>query len=114
MRGNGPGAGARGDGAEAGSGAEAVVYEDAGAYQDGNVLAGPLSEVFGVDVTRAAVRCTACGLAGPLPGLRVYSHAQGAVARCPGCEHVVLRLVIGNGTAWLDLRGTVGLRVPLA
>ena len=44
MRGNGPGAGARGDGAEAGSGAEAVVYEDAGAYQDGNVLAGPLSE----------------------------------------------------------------------
>ncbi|WP_236009481.1 DUF6510 family protein [Actinomadura physcomitrii] len=101
-------------GAGAGTRAEAVVYEDTGAYQDGNALAGPLSEVFGVDVTRAAVRCTACGLAGPLPRLRVYTHAPGAVARCPRCEHVVLRLVLGNGTAWLDLRGTVGLRVPLA
>ncbi|HEU5033001.1 MAG TPA: DUF6510 family protein [Spirillospora sp.] len=112
MRAEGAGAGAaRGGGVP---GAEAVVYEDTRAYQDGNALAGPLSEVFGVDVTRAAVRCTACGLAGPLPGLRVYAHAPGAVARCPGCEHVVLRLVLGNGTAWLDLRGTVGLRVPLA
>ncbi|MDL4817088.1 DUF6510 family protein [Actinomadura opuntiae] len=95
-------------------GRQAVVYEDTGAYQDGNALAGPLSEVFGVDVTRAAVRCTACGLAGPLPALRVYSRAPGAVARCPGCENVVLRLVIGDGTAWLDLRGTVCLRIPLA
>ncbi|QKG18487.1 DUF6510 family protein [Actinomadura verrucosospora] len=106
-----------GGGAVAGGtvpGREAVLYEDTGAYQDGNALAGPLSEVFGVDVTLAAVRCTECGLAGPLPGLHVYMRAPGAVARCPGCEHVVLRLVIGDGTAWLDLRGTVGLRVPLA
>nr|WP_241564819.1 DUF6510 family protein [Nonomuraea polychroma] len=35
------------------------------------------------------------------------------VARCPGCAEVVLRLVRGLGTAWLDLRGAVSLRVSL-
>ncbi|WP_188189598.1 DUF6510 family protein [Nonomuraea sp. SYSU D8015] len=37
----------------------------------------------------------------------------GLVARSPGCAEVVLRLVRGLGTAWLDLRGAVSLRVSL-
>jgi hypothetical protein len=84
------------------------------AYTDGNSLAGPLREVFAVDVTAATGRCAGCGLASPVAALRVYGPAPGLVARCPGCGEVVLRLVRGPDAAWLDLRGTVHLRIPLA
>jgi hypothetical protein len=83
-------------------------------YQDGNALAGPLAELFAVDLTAATAQCTACGDTGPMAALRVYPHAPGMVARCARCDHVVLRLVRGPDTAWLDLRGTVSLRIPLA
>jgi Family of unknown function (DUF6510) len=83
-------------------------------YQDGNVLAGPLAELFAVDLTAAIAQCTECGATGPTAALRVYPHAPGMVARCPQCDHVVLRLVRGPDTAWLDLRGTVSLRIPLS
>jgi hypothetical protein len=82
-------------------------------YEDGNALAGPLREIFTVDVTGAVVHCAGCGLTGPVATLRVYTHAPGAVARCPGCEEVVLRLVRTPDSAWLDLRGTVSLHIPL-
>lgn len=82
-------------------------------YRDGNALAGPLSELFAVDVTAAEGRCGHCGLAGPVAALHVYGPEPGLVARCPGCAEVMLRLVRGPGAAWLDLRGTVSLRIPL-
>jgi len=86
-------------------------------YEDGNALAGPLREIFAVDITVATVRCASCGLTGPVATLKVYGQAgraPGSVARCPGCEAVLLRLVRGPNTAWLDLRGTVSLQIPLA
>jgi hypothetical protein len=82
-------------------------------HLDGNALAGPLGEIFAVDLTRAVGRCASCGLTGPVASLRVYGPEPGLVARCPGCEEVILRLVKTPGTAWLDLRGTVSLRIPL-
>jgi hypothetical protein len=82
-------------------------------YEDGNALAGPLGEIFAVDVTRASARCANCGTTGPVAALQVYSHAPGLVARCPGCAAVVMRLVRSPDAAWLDLRGTVRLRIPL-
>ncbi|MEV1168029.1 DUF6510 family protein [Nonomuraea sp. NPDC049784] len=82
-------------------------------HLDGNALAGPLGEIFAVDVTAATGRCAGCGLTGPVASLRVYGPEPGLVARCPGCDEVILRLVRGPGTAWLDLRGTVSLRVDL-
>ncbi|MEQ7009267.1 DUF6510 family protein [Actinopolymorpha sp. B17G11] len=82
-------------------------------YVDGNALAGPLREVFAVDVTAATSRCAGCGRTGPVATLHVYTHAPGLVGRCPGCDGVVLRLVRGPESAWLDLRGCVFLRVPL-
>ncbi|MFF4553892.1 DUF6510 family protein [Streptomyces sp. NPDC001422] len=88
------------------------AYDD-DAHEDGNVLAGPLSEVFAVDLTVAVATCTGCGSAGPVARLRVYGRGPGLIARCPDCAHVVLRLVRGPGTAWLDLRGTVSLRIAL-
>ena len=80
---------------------------------DGNALAGPLREIFAVEVTSAIGRCAGCGRIGALATLRVFSRAPGLVARCPGCDAVMLRLVRGPDRAWLDLRGTVSLQIPL-
>ncbi|HEU4539732.1 MAG TPA: DUF6510 family protein [Jiangellaceae bacterium] len=82
-------------------------------YEDGNALAGPLREVFAVDVTTAVGQCASCGNTGAVATLRVYSRAPGWVARCPNCEEVVLRYVRGPATGWLDVRGAVNLRIPL-
>ncbi|MFA1539418.1 DUF6510 family protein [Actinomadura monticuli] len=82
-------------------------------FTDGNAIAGPLAEVFAVDVTAAGSRCAHCGRTGPVAELRVYGRAPGFVARCPGCDHVVLRLVRGRDTVWLDMRGTVSLSIPV-
>ena len=82
-------------------------------YLDGNTLAGPLREIFAADITVAIGRCAGCGRVGAVATLRVYAHAPGLVARCPECDSVVLRLVRGPDRAWLDLRGTVSLEVPL-
>ncbi|HEX6235520.1 MAG TPA: DUF6510 family protein [Jiangellaceae bacterium] len=83
-------------------------------YEDGNALAGPLREVFAVDVTTAVGRCASCGHTGAVAALRVYSRAPGWVARCPNCDEVVLRYVRSPAAAWLDTRGAVSLRFPLA
>lgn len=81
-------------------------------HEDGNVMAGPLREIFAVDLTAAGSQCVHCGLSNPVAALRVYSRAPGLVARCPGCGAVVLRLVRTPDSVWLDLRGTVSLRIP--
>jgi hypothetical protein len=82
-------------------------------YLDGNVLAGPLREVFGVDLTTAGTRCVGCGQAAHVAELRVFTDAPGLVARCSGCDNVIMRLVRTPDAAWLDLRGTTALRVPV-
>jgi DNA-directed RNA polymerase subunit RPC12/RpoP len=88
-------------------------HADQPGHLDGNALAGPLSELFAVDVTAATGRCVNCGRSGPIASLRVYSRAPGMVARCPRCDQVILRLVRTPDAAWLDLTGTVSLRVRL-
>lgn len=82
-------------------------------YVDGNALAGPLREVFTVDATVALSSCASCGRTGAVAELRVYTRAPGLVARCPGCEEVVLRITRAPASAWLDLRGAASLRIPL-
>ncbi|WP_407952017.1 DUF6510 family protein [Plantactinospora sonchi] len=82
-------------------------------YLDGNMLAGPLAEVFAVDLTTATGRCASCGRTGPVAGLRIYANAPGVVARCPSCQEVILRLVRTPTSAWLDLRGATFLQVPM-
>jgi hypothetical protein len=82
-------------------------------HLDGNVLAGPLGELFTVDLSVATGRCEGCGLVGPLAGLHVYDRAPGLVGRCPACSGVMLRLVRTPDRVWLDLRGTRYLAVPM-
>lgn len=80
---------------------------------DGNMLAGPLREIFAVDVTVARGRCAGCGRVDVVAELRVYADAPGLVARCPSCDAVMLRLVRSPDRAWLDLRGAVALEMPM-
>ena len=82
-------------------------------WTDGNALAGHLHDVVRVDVTAAIGRCTKCGRTAAMAEVRVFDHAPGVVARCPTCDHVLLRLVRGPGRAWLDLRGLTYLQLPV-
>jgi hypothetical protein len=82
-------------------------------HLDGNDMLGPLAEIFAVDVSTAVAPCTNCRQPNVVAELHVYGgpNAPGLVARCPGCEHVVLRLVRGPASAWLEVSGT--LRIPM-
>ena len=82
-------------------------------HTDGNALAGPLSELFAVDLTAAATRCVGCGRRSHLAELHLYGSGPGLVARCPGCHDPVVRLVRTPEHFILDLRGTLSLSVPL-
>jgi ribosomal protein S27E len=82
-------------------------------WTDGNALAGPLHDVLCVEVSTAIGRCTGCGRTAPMAEVRVFDHAPGVVARCPGCGQVLVRLVRGPGRAWLDLRGLTYLQLPV-
>jgi hypothetical protein len=77
---------------------------------DGNALAGPLSEVFAVEVTTAVARCRGCGRSSAVAELAVYGPEPGLVGRCPGCADVLMRVVRRPGEVWLDLGGISALR----
>jgi hypothetical protein len=54
-------------------------------------------------MTTTSGRCTACGLTSVVAELRVYMQAPGAVARCPGCEGVLMVIVTGAGRRHVKL-----------
>jgi hypothetical protein len=74
-------------------------------HRDGNAAAGPLSEVFGFDITGALVQCGGCGGQASLAEAHLYAGGPGLVMRCSGCDHVLLRLVLDESTGWLDMAG---------
>jgi hypothetical protein len=80
---------------------------------DGNAMAGDLREIFAVDVTSADFVCVGCGHRAAVATLRLWGPAPGTVARCPGCDDVVLRLVRTPDRIILDARGAVRLELPL-
>ena len=74
-------------------------------YLDGNAAAGELSRIFAMDVTVAQGRCANCGAIKRFAEAHVYMQAPGLVARCPVCQHVLLRLVNGRQRVFLDVQG---------
>ena len=82
-------------------------------YLDGNAAAGELSKVFAMDITVAEGRCAHCGATKCFAEARLYMRCPGVVARCPGCHDVVMRYSRTATDGYLDLRGTVALRVRL-
>ena len=79
---------------------------------DGNVAAGPLSEVFALELTSARGCCASCGAHAHLGEALAFVEAPGVVLRCRACEQELLVLVRAGdryvlslrGTAWLELR----------
>jgi Family of unknown function (DUF6510) len=82
-------------------------------HVDGNALGGVFSEVFAADLTAATTTCAACRSVCALAVLHVYLDAPGAVARCPSCGAVQLRLVRSQTRTWLDLTGIRVLEIPM-
>ena len=72
---------------------------------DGNGIGGLLGEVFALEPTAGRGTCDGCGAEAAVGELHVYLHAPGIVARCPGCDAVLLRVVHARGRYLLDLRG---------
>jgi hypothetical protein len=72
---------------------------------DGNALGGLLGEVFVGEVTVARSTCASCGAVNELGAVAVYMQAPGAIARCPACGAVLLRVVQAEGRIWVELQG---------
>lgn len=83
---------------------------DVPTHLDGNAAAGRLGEIFTVDITAAIGQCTGCGQTGVFAEARVYLDAPGLVARCSGCDNVLLRVVTTPTDTYLDVRGLTYLR----
>lgn len=83
------------------------------AMYDGNMLAGPLSDVFAFEVMTATACCRGCGRNTTVAELAVYGPGPGLVARCPGCDDVLLRVAKTPSSIWLDLGGMASLRLPV-
>ena len=74
-------------------------------YLDGNAAAGELSKIFAIDVTTAQGKCVHCGEIRRFAEAHLYMQCPGVVARCPVCEHVLLRLASVRQRVFLDVRG---------
>jgi hypothetical protein len=82
-------------------------------HVDGNALAGPLSELFAVDMTDAVGRCVGCGDESVLAQAMVYVSGTDLVVRCSHCNDVLMTVVHAPGDLRLTLSGLAALRVPL-
>jgi Family of unknown function (DUF6510) len=80
---------------------------------DANAAAGPLAELFTVDLTLAVSTCAGCGTSAPLAAHLLYADAPALVVRCPSCTAVVLRYASQAGQLRLDLTGARLLTVAL-
>jgi xanthine/CO dehydrogenase XdhC/CoxF family maturation factor len=83
-------------------------------YLDGNAAAGELSKIFTMDVTSAEGQCAHCGATKRFAEAHIYMLGPGVVARCAGCEHVLLRLVNVRQRVFLDVRGMTYLCLDTA
>lgn len=76
---------------------------------DGNVAAGPLSDVFGIDITMVVGTCRHCGASAPLAEAVVEIDDEGLILLCRTCEHTMLTFVSRPDGRYLELPGLFGL-----
>ena len=75
---------------------------------DGNALAGPLLELFTVDLSAAMATCAHCDGTAPMGEQQLYADAPALVLRCRSCSGVLLRCSPdsrASGTLRADLSG---------
>jgi ribosomal protein S27E len=81
-------------------------------HLDGNVLAGPLSEVFAVEMTTATGRCVGCGDVSPLALAMVVVDRGSYVVACHTCGSTLFTVTPGADAVALDLAGIDELTLP--
>jgi hypothetical protein len=81
---------------------------------DGNAAAGSFAGIFGADLTNVTVTCGGCRAAAAFAEQRAFLTGPGTVLRCPGCDHVLARVVETPTEFWLDLSGSSSWRFPLS
>ncbi len=81
---------------------------------DANAVAGPLREIFNLEMTVSVAECARCGSQGQVGTLLAFMRGPGIVLRCPKCENIVLRITRTPGRIYLDARGAAYLSLPLA
>jgi hypothetical protein len=77
---------------------------------DGNAAAGPFGDLFGVDITSAIVTCAGCHASAPFAEQRAFMSGPGTVLRCPGCDHLLARVVETRTEIWLEMSGSSSWR----
>jgi len=89
--------------------------EDEGATRlDGNAAAGVLTQVFCGEPSGAMIVCAGCGATAAIGAMPAYGLELGAILRCPHCDTAVLRVGAAGAMLWVDLRGSVSLRIRIA
>lgn len=74
-------------------------------HLDGNVLAGPASDLFAFEATSTLGQCRSCGDTATLGEAMVYGQPMGYVARCRSCQSVLLVIVERAGQRSLNMSG---------
>lgn len=87
--------------------------EPTGRRLDGNAAAGPLAELFAIDLAVAVATCAGCGGRAALAAHLLYADAPALVVRCPSCTGVVLRYAAERGRLRLDMAGVRLLTVTV-
>lgn len=72
---------------------------------DGNALAGPLLELFAVDLSGAVATCGSCDSTAPMGEHHLYADAPALVLRCRDCTGVLLRVLADDEHVRADLSG---------
>jgi hypothetical protein len=80
---------------------------------DGTAAAGPFAEIFGMDITTVTVTCGGCNAAAAFAEQLAFLGGPGTVLRCPGCDHLLARIVQTRTELWLDLSGSSSWRFPI-
>ena len=80
---------------------------------DGSAVAGLFGDLFRQDVSTVTVTCAGCRAAAPFAEQSAYLGAPGAVLRCPGCDHLLARVVETPTELWLEMSGSASWRFPL-
>jgi len=77
---------------------------------DGNAAAGPFAQIFGSDVTTVVVTCSGCHASAPFAEQAAFLDSPGTVLRCPGCDHLLARVVETPSELWLEMSGSASWR----
>jgi hypothetical protein len=79
---------------------------------DGNAVAGPLQDVFAVEMTTAVGTCGACGASEPMGAAHAFRGA-GVVLCCAHCNNTLVKIVRSETRVWIGFPGMGTLEAAL-